>query len=538
MKKRLLTMLVTTAVVLSSLTACGGKTEETTAAQAPVGQAAESSESAGGTQAAPAAGENVIKIARPADSSTLDPIITGSNEDIWVINLMLQGLTKSSADGKTIEPCLAESWDVSDDGLTYTFHVREGLKFSDGTPVTKDDWQYSLDRFVKSEESPWRGMISMVESAEAVDDTTVVFTLNSVSPNFLASSALFSFAVMPKAYCEEAGADGIAKKPIGTGPFYLDEWKIGERMTFLKNPYYWDEGKPLADEIVFTVVADDNTRIMQLQSGEVDAITYVPANRIAELQGLGSVQVLSFDSTESRHITLNNSIPQLSDPKVRMALLKATDRNAIIQAVYFGNAEVSTGLIGPAQPYYNDKIEAVAYDVEGAKALLKEAGYESGFDVKLEIRSGNTNELQEATMIKEQWAKAGVNVNIEQLDASTVSNDWYDMNFEMMFTSLTSDTADTNQFATGLCIADLKDCYHTLWSGNKQKEAENLALEASKEMDTEKRGELYAQLQEITAEENPIIPLYYLPFTAAASDKVKNFTQTPLGVYVFDQLTK
>ena len=534
MKKRMIATILSVVMAITLLSGCGSASG-TSAEKETAGSEAAGAETAQDTKAD---GETVITIARPVDSATLDPIVAGLNEDIWMINLMLQGMTKASADGTEIQPCLAESWDISDDQLTYTFHIRDGLKFSDGSDVTAQDWQYSFDRYMDAEESPWRGMISMIDSINVPDDTTVEIKLNEVSPTFLATSALFCMSVMPKSYCEEVGDEGISKKPVGTGPFYLEEWKPGESMTFVKNPYYWEEGLPLADKIVFNIVADDNTRIMQLQSGQVDAITYVPANRIADLSAMEDISVLSFDSTESRHITVNNSVPALSDAKVRMALLMATDREAIIQAVYYGNAKVSTGLIGPAQPYYNDSIEPVACDVEGAKALLAETDYADGFDVSIQIRSGNTIELQEATMIKEQWAKIGVNVNIEQLDSSTVDDNWYSMGFEMMFTSLTSDTADTNQFAQGISIAELKDCYHTLWSGEEQKKAEELAIAARSEMDTTKRAELYDELQEITAAENPILPLYYIPFTVATRSNVTGFEQNPLGVYDFNELTK
>lgn len=532
MKKKVLAALLSVTMLATLLVGCGtGSAEE---ASSVATTETDTEETAAGTVSE----GSEITIARPVDSATLDPIVAGLNEDIWVINLMLQGLTKSSADGTSIEPCLAESWEVSDDQMTYTFHIREGLKFSDGSDVTAEDWQYSLDRYLNASESPWIGMVSMIDSAEATDDTTVVIKLNEVSPTFLATSALFCMSVMPKAYCEEVGDDGIAKKPVGTGPFYLEEWVPGEKMVFVKNPYYWEEGLPKSEKITFNIVADDNTRIMQLQSGEADAITYVPANRVAELDAMSGINVLTFDSTESRHITVNNSVPALSDARVRNALLMATDRASLVQAVYYGIATISTGLIGPAQPYYNSAIEAVPYDVEAAKALLAETDYADGFDVTIQIRSGNTNELQEATMLKEQWSKIGVNLNIEQVDSSTVADHWYSMEFDMMFTSLTSDTADTNQFAQGLCIADLKDCYHTLWSGDEQKKAEELAIAARSEMDTTKRAELYNELQLITSAENPILPLYYIPFVVATSDKITGFSQNPLGVYDFSELVK
>lgn len=194
------------------------------------------------------------------------------------MNLVFEGLVRSTADGKSIEPCLATSWDISDDGLVYTFHLREDVKFSDGTPVTAEDWEYSLERSL--ELGAWNSLISSIDDVKAVDEKTIDIVLKNPSGSLLASLAAFFCAVVPKDYYSSTDDDTLASNPIGTGPFYLESWVPQESMCFKKNPNYWDAEHPFADEIDFLVVPDDNTRIMQLQAGQVDIATGIQCANI------------------------------------------------------------------------------------------------------------------------------------------------------------------------------------------------------------------------------------------------------------------
>ena len=180
----------------------------------------------------------VITIARGGDTTTMDPIYAGDNVDIWVMNLVFEGLVRSTADGKSIEPCLATSWDISDDGLVYTFHLREDVKFSDGTPVTAEDWEYSLERSL--ELGAWNSLISSIDDVKAVDEKTIDIVLKNPSGSLLASLAAFFCAVVPKDYYSSTDDDTLASNPIGTGPFYLESWVPQESMCFKKNPSSWD----------------------------------------------------------------------------------------------------------------------------------------------------------------------------------------------------------------------------------------------------------------------------------------------------------
>jgi peptide/nickel transport system substrate-binding protein len=342
---------------------------------------------------------------------------------------------------------------------------------------------------------------------------------------------------MPKAYAEKIGDGGISQKPVGTGPFYLDIWTKGEKLVLLKNTNYWKKDVPLADKITLMVVPDDNTRIMQLQAGQVDMITHVPFNRMAELS-TGKTKVAKASSTESQYISLNSKRTELADINVRKALLHAIDREAINKAVYFDNSTLSVGLIPPTLPYYDAKLKPAEFDLEKAKGFIASSAYPDGFAVRLTVASGNTIELQIATMVKEAWSKINVVAEIQQLDSSTIFDNWLKGEYESVVFSLTSDISDTTQFASGIAISGLKNCYRTFWKGDRQKEAEELAVKANSEMDPAKRRENYEKLQAIYTDELPILPLFYVPFAVATGDKVTGFAQNPLGLYDFEVLTK
>lgn len=541
MKKRLASAVLavmTGAAVL--LTGCGGSSADESASTTSAADSSAATESASTTASESsasttasdtAAAGGTVTIARSYDSNNLDPTMTADNVDIWVLNLMVEGLVASSDDGKEIVPAVADTWEISDDGLTYTFHIRDGIKFSDGNDVTVEDCIYSLDR-AKNQEGPWVGMLDMIDTMEDTGDNNLKITLTETSPSFLSTLAMFSNGIMEKSYCESAGDEGIAEKPVGTGPFTLEEWDKGEKMVFKKNPYYWEEGCPKVDEIDMVVVADDSTRIMQLQSGQIDVATMIPFSRISELQNTSGVNVEMFDSTETTFVILNCQGEYTKDEKVRDALKLATDKNSINEAVYFGYGSLAETFLSPSAPHYDENLPATEQDLDQAKELLSEAGYPDGFEITVEVGSGNDTYLQIATMLQDQWKEIGVTLNINQIDTVTARQNWKDGNYDVFISGMTSDMTDTSELAGLWTIAEQANCWRSYWNGDeKQVQAEEYCRKANSEMDEEARMEDYAKMQEIVADGNPLIPLVYIPYPVAMSDRVSGFVQNPLGVY-------
>ncbi len=479
----------------------------------------------------------VINIARMGDTTTMDPIFAGDNVDIWVMNLIFEGLVRSTADGRDIEPCLATSWDLSEDKCTYTFHLREGVCFSTGEPVTVDDWVYSLNRVVSREDGAWQFMVANVTDISAVDDKTLSITISTPSGSFLADLALFCCAVVPKNYYEKTDDATLANAPIGTGPFYLDSWVKQENMCFRKNGYYWDEGYPVADEINFHVVPDDNTRIMQLQAGQIDVCTGLTASGIAMVKSFPGVKLIENESTHVSYISFNYTSEKLSDVRVRQALTYATDRDAIITSVYGGIGKRCTSFIWPTAKHFNNNLPAYEYDLEKAKALLAEAGAEN-LELNVIIVAGDSQDLMLATVLQSQWAKAGVKLNIQQLDSSARREHRNGLTYEILFSYLTSDIADTSELMELVCYSETSDCWHLGWNGEKQEKAEALVKAAASTMDEDVRMKNYTEAQLICAEEAIIIPLNCIPSTDAVRDNIEGFYQSPLGTYMFNELCR
>ncbi|UCF90291.1 MAG: ABC transporter substrate-binding protein, partial [Desulfobacterales bacterium] len=229
-----------------------------------------------------ASAAGVLTIARQQDSTTLDPIMTIQNADIWVMNNMNALLVRVSRDGTTIEPDLAESWTIAPDGKVYTLKLRADLKFGDGSPLKASDVRYSLLRLRDQEGSVMAGMFVDIDTIDTPDDRTVVINLKQKSAPFLAALAMFSAAILPQKALEERGQE-FGSNPAGAGAFNLKEWKRGQYIRLEKNPYYWEADRVKLDGVEWLYIPNDNTRILKLQTGEVDAAIFIPFNRAKEL---------------------------------------------------------------------------------------------------------------------------------------------------------------------------------------------------------------------------------------------------------------
>ena len=512
--------------------AAGQTQTETTAAENP-GQTSETSaaeQTADGESADP----TVVTIARGTDTVTLDPAFAGDNVDIWVDSLIFEGLVRASEDGTEIQPCLADTWDISEDGLTYTFHIRDGAKFSDGSDVTAEDAAFSIERALN--DGSWNSLISCIKEAKAVDDSTVEIDLNNPSGSLLSCLASFICAVYPESYYSEADADTLTREPLGSGAFYLEEWDPDEKMILKKNPYYWEEGYPLADEIDLLVVPDDNTRLMQLQAGQIDAMEGVSAQMRTQLESTQGVKILDFPTTHVDYVSCNYTNEKLNDKRVRQALNYATNREDINQAVFGGLGTLCPSVVWPTAEFFNPDQKSYDYDPDKAKELLKEAGAEN-LDLNLIISTGDASSLMEATILKDQWSKVGVNLEIEQMDSSARRDARNNLTFEVLLNYFTSDITDTAENMEMFCIKDNFDCWHLGWNGKEQEEAEKLVKEAGATNDKEIRKKDYYKAQEIMADNALIIPLCTLPETVAVRDNVSGFEQGILGNYYFNELT-
>jgi len=472
----------------------------------------------------------VLKIARQQDSTTLDPIMTIQNADIWIMNNMNSLLVRVSIDGATIEPDLAESWTISPDGKVYTMKLRANLKFGDGSPLRASDARYSLLRLRNQEGSVMAGMFVDIDAIDTPDDRTVVINLKQKSAPFLAALAMFSAAILPEKALKEQGQE-FGSNPIGAGAFNLKEWKRGQYISLERNPYYWEAGRVKLDGVEWLYIPNDNTRILKLQTGEVDAAIFIPFNRAKELDANKDINVHMDPSSRMDHMLINHAHKPLDDVRVRKAIYYALNRQAIVDVVTFGYGKVANSFIPAGAMYYNPANLDYPYDPAQAKKLLTDAGVKD-LTLDLLVTAGDSVHDQIAVMVKDQLGKVGIDVNIVKQEEgqqweSTVAGE-YDISINYW----TNDVIDPDQKSSFCVYGDDENMsYYTRYKNPK---VTTLVEQGRSELDPDKRRQIYADIQRMAKEDVHWIDLYYSPFRNASRTNVVKFLQNPMGRFMLE----
>ena len=517
--------------------ACGS-----TATPVPTSQGAAPSSAAATSAAASAAAQTAaagqpssggtLTFARAADIFTFDPYNTQDDRSIFTELQMYDRLVKLSADGKGVEPELATAWTIAPDGLSATFTLRDGVKFSDGTPMTADDVAFSLTRAIDQKGS-WGFLFSPVTSAERVDDKTVKLTMSSPFAPLLPALSTFAASIYSKANFEKWG-DQAGEHPLGTGAFMLQEWDKGSQLVLVKNPYYWQPGKPYLDKLVFTVVADDNARVLQLQSGAVDVIDFVPPNEVASLKSAGDT-VEQINGTAVDWITLNNQVSPLNDPNVRCAMAWSIDRDAIAKDIFFGLATPAKSLLPSTTLYYDPNTNPIGYDLTKAKALLAASSHPNGFSVDALVGSGDSSNLG----VVQIWAAAlkqiGITLNIKQVEPTTGQNLYNTEKYQIWVSAWTNDTPDPDELMGAGLDYHNQNALHT---GYHNDQVVALVNQGRAELDPTKRQQIYSQLQTIINQDCPQIYTVEVPRLYATTSAVHGFMPNSQGKYSFEDVWK
>ncbi|MCB6179043.1 ABC transporter substrate-binding protein [Rhodobacter sp. Har01] len=477
--------------------------------------------------------QGVLTIGRREDGTTFDPIATAQNVDFWVFSNVFDVLVRVDKAGQELLPGLAESWEASADGLTYTFRLREA-KFSDGSPVTAEDAAYSLTRIRDSELSLWSDSYKIIKDIQTPDAKTLVITLNGPSAPFLSTLAMPGASVVSKAAMESMGEEAFAEKPVGSGAFMVQEWRRGDRVILVKNPNYWDAANVSLDGVEWISVPDDNTRMLAVQAGELDAAIFVPFSRVAELSADPNLTMVIDPSTREDHLLLNHEHPPLDNPKVREAIDLAIDKQAIVDTVLFGQGEVANSYVPKGALYHSDDNGARGFDPEKAKALLAEAGVG---DVALTyvVNAGNEVDEQIAVLLQQQLAAVGITANLQKMDPSQTWDMLINGEYDLSVMYWTNDILDPDQKTTFVLGHDVNMNYMTRYQNDTVKQ---LVADARLEMDPAKRAAIYAEIQKLAKADTHWIDLYYSPYISVTRKGIANFGQNPLGRFFLEETTK
>lgn len=376
-----------------------------------------------------------ITITYKDDVATLDPAIGYDWQNWSMIKSLFDPLMDYVPGTTTLRPGLAESYELSEDGLTFTFHLRPGVKFHNGREMTAEDVKYSLDRVTDpATQSPGAGFFASIagfdkvtsgevkglEGVKVIDPQTVEITLSRPDATFLHVMALNFAAVVPKEAVEEYGAD-FGKHPVGTGAYSLAEWTIGQRLVFQKNPDYWQDGIPYLDSIVFEVGQEPIVALLRLQKGEVDVPgDGIPPAKFQEVMAdpAQAARVVEGGQLHTGYITMNVTEPPFDKVEVRKAVNMALDKNRIVQIIN-GRAVPATQPLPPSMPGYTKDYAGYAFDPEGAKKLLADAGYPDGFETELFVMNTDPNP-RIAQAIQQDLAAIGIKASLQNLAQANV----------------------------------------------------------------------------------------------------------------------
>jgi peptide/nickel transport system substrate-binding protein len=469
-----------------------------------------------------------LVLARPDEPLTFNPYVPSDNGSIYALEQVCDSLLEADATGLGLRPALAESWEISDDKLTYTFKLRDA-KFSNGDPVTADDVVFSLAA-VAAPTSPLSFGFEPVQSVEKVDDKQVKLTLKRPYTPVLSMLSVYSAAIVSKKAFEAAGADAFGQKPVCAGPFQVEEYARGSRVVLTRNPNYWDKGAdgqplPYLDKVEMLYVPESNARVLGLKNGDYDVISTVPFNQAKSMEGGGDVTLEVQPIFRLDYVYLNSAKPPLDKKDIRLALNYAANRDAILKAVYFGYGETPNSYM-PKVNFHADSVEKIPYDPAKAKELVAGAGYD-GTPIDLMVDTGNAPFRQIATILQQGWQAAGLKVNIVEYDVGTAFGMTQKGDYQAYVSYITSDINDTDELA--VIQADFNSGTNSFFSWYNNKEVSDMLGKARQAADPKERADLYAKVQDIVYHDGYSVPLNFVPAVNAYHNHVKGWRQLANG---------
>lgn len=566
MKKKLsllMAVLMASSVILS---ACGGSSSSGAASSSADPAASGSAPvSATGGKTPAASGEQKIIFALHNEPDSIDPGITDNTFAIPILFNTFEGLVSYDTENNIV-PADAESWEISDDGLTYTFHLREGLKWSDGTPLTANDYVYSIKRVVTpATGAKYSYMVTdyikgaaeyyellgsgtadeaAIAAAEAnlgvsaPDEKTLVLTLNDTTPYFLGILAMWTYAPVQQGTVE-ANGDSWTQSPdtfVCNGPFKVSEMKFGEGVTLVKNENYWDAANVKLEEVSYRYILDMSTALSAFESGEIDGMMSVPSADLPRLK-TESDALSIWPAFGTTYYLINNNVEPLNDARVRKALNLAIDRTAIIDNVMQSTDTPALGLVGPG--YVVDGVDftdgrsdfglSATANVEEAQKLLAEAGYPNGEGFpKLRLGYYTDSVVKKVAEAMQQMFKQNLNIDLE-----ITTEDW-----AVYYESVQAGDYDIAAMGWGadflnpISFMPLFETGSTQnYTGYANPEYDALVEQAKTEPDAKKAMELMQQAEALMMEDYPFIPVFFRSYPMMMQTYVKGWARSPLNYF-------
>jgi len=463
---------------------------------------------------------------------TMDPANHSADYTSAVLYPVYETLTMFNEEMEVV-PSLAENWKVSGDGKEWTYEIKEGIKFHDGSELNAEVVKANFERILNPDNglSTRSRFADVIEKVEVLDDYKISFVLNKSYPAFHHLTSLSSGSIIsPKAL--EKGNEFLARNAVGTGPYKFVEWVSGERVVLEKDEAYRKKSDRI-EKLVFKWSPEKSVRVMALQAGEADVIFPVPPAYANVVENASNLELYEKTSDRTFWLALNTLHKPLDNPKVRQALNYATDRKAMIKSLLFNHGTVANSPMGPLSFGYDPETTAYEYDLEKARELLKEAGYEDGFTLPIAVQEAEAN-IAEA--LQGMWSDIGVEVEVNRMEYGL----WADEVFSApennkgysVIASWAASLLDADGFLTPLFHTDSFAPAGANLGFYSNEKVDSLLDEASKTVDPEERLELYSEAQRIIQNEGAHVSLYYANSLAGMNKEIENVWLMGSGMLV------
>jgi len=471
-------------------------------------------------QGAPVRGGNLV-YERQAAAETLNPLqIINGNGDIFAYNQIYSGLVRSDPNGGSrLEPSLAQRWTVSPDGKTYTFTLRPNLKFSNGQPVTAEDVAWSLNNFGNPKVNANMASVAVgYDKATVLNPTTVQVKLKQPVAAFLYNISIWPAFILPKDLVEKQGS-AFYKHPVGTGPFMVKEYVKGSHLTMVRNPYYWEKGKPYLDSIRYNFATDSNSRILALRSGAAQIMDGLPFSQIASIQANKNLRVQSAKVPLFMGLWLNHkNVKEFKDINVRRAIQYALNRQQMKQAIFHGLGQIPNSvLMGFDMDAGPNRVKPYPYDVAKAKQLMAASKYPKGFSVTLQYPSGYDFYTQMGLLLQQELDAIGIKVKLQETDPATGTSNFLAMKYDMTFpfASFTSDVTVPDEYAD--FVGNAANGLNGFFSGWKDPAINKEIDTFTTTLSNSERVKQWAKIQGDLLSQTPVVNVMNLPFVNAHS---------------------
>mgnify|MGYP002713058718 FL=1 len=489
----------------------------------------------------------VIVVGQIAEPQSLDPHAVTAVNDFRILMNVYDGLVRYKAGTLEVEPALATAWEISTDGTVYTFSLRDGVTFHDGSAFDAEAVVFNFERMLKDDHPyhdtgpfPLSFFFSAVQTVEAVDPKTVKFTLNEPYAPFLSNLAYPTGLIVSPAAVKQHGKE-FGRHPSGTGPFRFAEWRANEAVVIEKNQGYWD-GDAASNAIVYRPITDANTRVAEMLAGGIDLMVEVPPTALSQFRG-DSFKVVEQAGPHLWFLILNCKDGPFADKRVRQAANYAINKEALVNDVLEGTAEVAAGPTPPAFAWaYDDKLRPYPYDPEKARALLAEAGAD-GAELTFYVTEGGSGMLDPIAMgtaIQADLAAVGLKVKIETYEWNTFLgkvNPGLEGKADMAEMAWMTNDPDTLPFLALRTDAwPDKGGFNSGYYSNP--EVDKLLEAARVSTDQAERAKLYKQMQQIVHDDAPWVFVANWKQNAVTSASVEHFALEPSFFLLLKNVSK